>query len=212
MLTYTLYILLVLVCYVGYLYDESAKKRRLNKPILSNILNKVIFLFSFLLAGLRHYSVGIDSENYFDFYETLASTSYQLKWLLEDYNILEPSFLLINLICIEINSSYTLNFLVNSFLSFFILNYFIKNYVAEKNLFWLVFIASGFFFSTFNMVRQMHALMLFIIGIEYALKRNFKHFFWTTILGGSLHYSAYCLMPMYYLVRNLRIKYYITNY
>ena len=152
---------------------QATKKNK-----LSNVF-PIIFVFS-LLAGLRSYSVGIDTVQYVDQFNAISLGRLEYAYGLE------YTFRYICKFLLYINNSPTFLFLVFSFLtnSLIIIRLWdfrkISNFTMMVMCYYCIF-----YFYTFNIMRQMCGVAIIFFATRYLEKGNYLKY----IVGVAI---AYC--------------------
>lgn len=71
----------------------------------------------------------------------------------------------------------------------------------------LLFVISGAFVSSFNIVRQYLSIAIFLYSIQYIISGNFKKYFFWIIIASTIHNSAIILIPVYFIRKiNMNLK------
>ena len=157
---------------------------------------KVSFILIFLFLALR-YDFGNDYQAYLEFFHRLSSQKYLTQI---DFIQFEPFWVLLNFSFKNLGF-FSMTIFIAAFTS---ITYYklIKKYVPEK-LYWL-----AVFFYIFNplfmligcsAMRQSIAITLFLISLEFVIKR--KLFLYLLCIGAAslFHYTAVLLTPVYFL-------------
>lgn len=157
---------------------------------------KVSFILIFFFLAFR-YDFGNDYQAYLEFFHRL---SIQNKLTLFDFVHFEPLWVLLNFSFKNLGF-FSMTIFIAAFTS---ITYYklIKKYVPEK-LYWL-----AVFFYIFNplfmligcsAMRQSIAITLFLISLEFVIKR--KLFLYLLCIGAAslFHYTAVLLTPVYFL-------------
>lgn len=166
-----------------------------------------------LVAGLRKYTVGVDTEAYFKVFEALKH-GYK-----ESYNnIQEQGFLTLAYIVMQLTASPACVFLVIAFIT----NYFIMRRLFEEreniSLPIAVFMYfSQYYFMTLNTIRQWIALAIVFYFSKYIgeSKRGNIKFCIAVAVAVTMHYSAIvalaCLVGYYLLVKSKKTSTVLTK-
>lgn len=158
-----------------------------------------------LLAGMRHVSVGIDTENYFDLLSKLRD-GYHSRL----NNIDEPGFLLLSFVVMRLTGSY--NLLITIFA--FIINYFIVKRLFDSKekiaLPWALYIfMCQYYFMSINTVRQWIATALIFYFSKY-IGKSFKgnaYFVIAVAIATLFHKTALlglAILIIYYMLKKSR--------
>lgn len=169
--------------------------KRFNDKFKKYAFITLAFIPLFLVSALR-YNVGSDFASYQNWFN--INNGVYLKY---------PDFAFRNLIFIIkmfTNNSQWL-FVISSFLILFFVFKAARKNNDEYDMIIFLFVALGFYFSSFNGVRQWIASSIFLCSYRFILdKKLFKYLL--CIIGASLfHVSALVLLPFYF-VFNIKIK------
>lgn len=152
-----------------------------------------VFIILFGVSACR-LNVGNDYAKYVEFMHLIACGAY-------DYVPTETGFNGLVKILYEIAGGE--NFLlVFAVFAFFTLWLFLKAMYEQSDSFgwsFFLFMAFGFYFSTFNTVRYYFALALAIYAIKYVLKEEWGKFLLLVLLGAGFHKSMLVAIPLYVL-------------
>lgn len=191
-----IYIVFLLILLV-----ESISSFRLTR---NNALSKFCFsgaLVSFvLLAGLR-YNNGVDYASYKEIYEN-PSELYELK---------ETGFIQLVDLMNRIGLSYQVFVFLFSFVTVWLAFKFIRYYSPYPFLSLLIYFSIGnYYFSTFNAIRQGLAIVIFLNMLELVKQRRRNKYIFLMIINAlCVHFSAFLLIPLYYILNqhiNIWIK------
>lgn len=149
-----------------------------------------------LVAGLRHQTVGIDTQGYVSLTSQLRN-SYFLKL----NNIKEQGFIFLSYLLVNMSDGYTLSLLVYSFITNALIILRLYDYKNKISFTWAVFIYYMlFYFATFNTIRQWIAMALVFFGTRYIGKSNIK-FIICVLVAILMHTTAlfaFFYLPLYY--------------
>ena len=160
-----------------------------------------------LLLGLR--GNGIDYHGYSDQFDYLYSLNYGLfdeNFFNAEYLYSKQNFEFGYLIVLKLCKLFSLNniffFSSIAFAQMFFLDKFIRRFDDNRIKQFLVF----FFFTTlmfvesFNVMRQLLAILIFINLIEYIEKRDLKRYLIYCGLLYFIHSSSFILIPLYFII------------
>ena len=155
-------------------------------------LTVFLFFVVFLFMGLRY---GIGQDYFFTYvpiFESVANTG--------QANGVESGFILLNRICSLFTSDYWLIFLVTAFIFVFFIFKTISQY--ELPYFWVlfIFICGGFYFYSFNVMRQCMTIAMFYYSLQFVHKKKFIPFLLVNMFGFLLHETALLFIPLYFLL------------
>ncbi len=152
-----------------------------------------IFVILFAVSACR-LNVGNDYAKYVEFMHLIACDAY-------DYVPTEVGFNVLVTVLYELAGAE--NFLlVFAVFAFFTLWLFLKAMYEQSDSFgwsFFLFMAFGFYFSTFNTVRYYLALAMALYSIKYVLKKEWGKFVLLVLLGFAFHKSMLVVIPLYFL-------------
>lgn len=171
--------IIVVICILDLQFKMSQRIR--------NILFFSCVALIFLLSAFRSSSVGVDTRQYWSFYQTIDSRSSVFSTEFE----IGFSLLVKVLHCVCKNPQLLL--VVSSFLIVSSTSYFIKT--NSKNIFLslLLFVLYNYWFGCLNLMRQSLALSFILLGYNQLKKNTFKndcYFLLSVLLACAFHKSA----------------------
>jgi len=181
--------------------------------VLANYKNtawglKVSFSFIFLFLALR-YNFGNDYETYALMFNVIGQ--YELNELFDPLPLYEPGWVFLNWLFRDIGF-FAMNAAL-AFLSCIVYYRFIKKYL-DPGYYWLAIFLyifyPGFLLIHSTAMRQAPAIMLFVLSIDYLIKKDGIRYFTCIGLATLFHYSALILFPVYLLIyfnREIRLLY-----
>ncbi len=152
-----------------------------------------IFLILFAVSACR-LNVGNDYAKYVEFMHLIACDAYNYVPTEAGFNALVAV-----LYRLAGNENFLLVFGVFAFLT---IGLFLKAMYEQSDSFGLsffLFMAFGFYFSTFNTVRYYLALALALYSVKYVLKKEWVKFLLLVLLGSTFHKSMLVVIPLYFL-------------
>lgn len=187
-MSYIIYISFMFInMYLIKLYDLSHKTIK-NKKIILLIVFIIIYIF-----GSIRYDVGSDYSNYVGAFRLIINETrfygpdyFIFEFLSEFFSFSDYGYIAV----FSIYFSFTLTIIL----------LILKKY---NILFWglFTFITFGFFFDTFDRIRQMAALSLFILSLNDIAKNQFLRFFIKILFASLFHVSAIALLPFYFIAK-----------
>ncbi len=152
-----------------------------------------IFLILFAVSACRM-NVGNDYAKYVEFMHLIACDAYS-------YVPTEIGFNALVTVLYEMAGSenFLLVFAVFAFVTIWL---FLKAMYQQSDSFgwsFFLFMAFGFYFSTFNTVRYYLALALALYSIKYVMKKEWVKFIFLVLLGATFHKSMLIVIPLYFL-------------
>lgn len=163
-----------------------------------------------LVAGLRHQSVGIDTEGYVKHIIQLRN-----GYLPKLNNISEQGFIALSYILAKLSDGYTLALLVYAFITNALIILRLYDYKNRISFIGAIFIYYMlFYFATFNTMRQWIAMSIVFFGTRYIgdnIKSNIKYmlFVLLAVLMHTTAIFAVFFVPLYYFSfrsRNMKEK------
>lgn len=152
-----------------------------------------IFAVLFGVSACR-LNVGNDYAKYVEFMHLIACDAYS-------YVPTEAGFNALVTVLYELAGGE--NFLlVFAVFAFFTLWLFLKAMYEQSDSFgwsFFLFMAFGFYFSTFNTVRYYLALAMALYSVKYVLKKEWGKFILLVLLGSAFHKSMLVVIPLYFL-------------
>lgn len=198
------FILLFAIHHITAIYRDS-KKNRLIETILC-------FIVLWLVQGLRHESIGIDSrEAYLPFFDMIEGDSlFDFK---ESYFAFEPGFVFLSkLIRSVISSNPQIYILTCSFISIAPLAYLFYKYSSNISFSFLVFATLILYHFGFSGIRQAIAIAITCISFEFIIRKKLLLFLGMIFLASTIHTSALFFMvtyPVYWFLKLDRQKLFI---
>ncbi len=171
-------------------YRGTGMSRR---QVLNGLCLFTVFMVLFALSACRM-NVGNDYAKYVEFMHLIACGAYE-------YVPTETGFNLLVAVLYRLAGGE--NFLlVFAVFAFFTLWLFLKAMYEQSDSFgwgFFLFMAFGFYFSTFNTVRYYLVLALALYSIKYVLKGEWGKFILLVLLGSLFHKSMLVVIPLYFL-------------
>lgn len=189
------YSILIVLCVILYILQ---KKEKISNKI--NILYWILITLLFIVSAFR-YNVGQDYEHWTDVYNWIMNGEKGGNYVEIGYRYLNK---LIQLI--PFSNAYVLFFITSAFIIYGF-GYVIFKDVEKKYWFLAVFmfIGSGIFFASLNLVRQYIAVVIVAFGIISLKKNKYICFIASVILAALFHTSAlimFAFLPFYLIFRN----------
>lgn len=177
-------------------YREYKLKKRSGARILTG------FIFVFFI-GLRGF-VAYDWMNYYPMFENMSNMSivdlfdYVDVGVDGEVQIIEPGFLAYMLGISKLSGEYAAFVLISSLLDFVVIDYFFCRYSTNYSLSVLVFFALSLS-AEFDLMRNMKAIMVFIIAIRFIEERKLLPFLLLCVIGISFHKTYVFFLPFYFI-------------
>ncbi|EPF45818.1 hypothetical protein HMPREF1222_02448 [Treponema vincentii F0403] len=151
---------------------------RLDKKILK-ISVLLLILLLVMISGFR-YGIGTDYYTYEYIYNNIAESSY-----------VEPGYRYVNIALKYLGCSYATSVLFFAFVTNVLLIYFIKQYSIDFVFSIVLYVLFNYYFISFNAVRQMVAIAIFLAGIQFVFKKQYLRFLLITACAALFHYSTF---------------------
>ena len=152
-----------------------------------------VFLILFAVSACR-LNVGNDYAKYVEFMHLIACDFFNYVPTETGFNVL---------VAVLYRLAGDENFLlVFGVFAFFTIGLFLKAMYEQSDSFgwsFFLFMAFGFYFSTFNTVRYYLALALALYSVKYVLKKEWGKFLFFVLLGSTFHKSMLVVIPLYLL-------------
>ena len=180
----------------------SRSSRSKIKTRLNTIYILVSLIILVVISGFR-YNVGQDYIGYAFYYNEQPFLDESIGMEIE-YGFI----LLVNLLNgLELGVwSY---FLISALITYTLLFYSFKRYRHLLYLGVFFFITYGFYFFTFNGVRQAIAMSALGASMIFIQKRQLIPFLGTIFLGGLMHKSLFLFFPLYFFINRIKLPPYV---
>lgn len=177
------------------------KNRNLSKKIFL-LLNFIPIIF---IAGFRDITNGRDTFMYVNIYNTIKDTDW--NYIFDVIPRIDKGYLLINKLISLLNVDYTGFFLIISFITYISLAIFFYKYSSNVWMSVYLFITNLYIYDPFNIIRQMLALSVILIGLDLFFKEKYKYFILVIIIASTIHLSAFLfLLLLLFKVKNNSIN------
>lgn len=173
-------------------FNRDNRSYSKNKKIYCFILGSLLFL----IGGLRHSSVGTDSQNYVYMF-TLASNM-SLENTLNFFGK-EPGFFGMLKTLTLISDDYQIMFIIISFIYAVSVSRFIYTYSSNPMASFLILIPMSYFAFSLSGLRQTVSLSIIFFSIKYIINRKMVKFTLIVLLASLFHQSALLFLPAYFL-------------
>lgn len=161
------------------------------RPLL--LFSVIIMLIFMLVSGLRS-GIG-DTGMYKHLYGML-----QQGTVPEDSY--EPGFIFFLDCLANISKNPQFMIIVTSIITQGLNIWFLRKYSSYFELELFMYIASGYFLTIMNGIRQGLAASLLLLGTNFLIKRKFFSYLIMTLLISTIHTSALVMIPVYFIVNN----------
>jgi hypothetical protein len=172
------------------------------RVIAFSILQKYLLFFILIFfMGFRGF-IYYDWPGYFSVFSKAPSFFDGIKSIKSFLSGIssEKVFLLLIIFCKTISSSYFFFTLVSYIIDYCILYYFFKRYISDNMIMGFVFffIFRGFFLEM-TLLRNIKAIMIFLISVKYIEERKIIYYFCIYIIGALFHVMALLFLPLYFI-------------
>lgn len=179
--------LLALIILLGAIFvRENQKKRKIYFLILC-------FILFTLVASLRSFSVGTDTNNYVSLYGSIALLDWNQLWDYSSAENVEFCYVLYNKILSAISHDPRLLIVTSSVITNAAMFLFIGRNSKNVLISFIIYLTFLIFFETMNTMRETLALAILLFGFEVLKRRRW----WCTLLfllffalAVSFHYAA----------------------
>ena len=171
----------------------------------------VVFLF-LLLYFFRGMEVGKDTRNYrilFELIQTvdikklILQSSFEKHSNVHEYlSYTEPGYLILNKLgSIIFSGSFRLCLFSFCAFEIIILFSFVYRFVEYPWLSVVLWICMGFLGYSLNLTRQMIAVSFTVLAFQCIQERKLLHYLVLVLLAGTIHTTAFIILPMYWIIR-----------
>ena len=170
-----------------------------SSKVLNCIFIGIALLLPALLAGLRNSSVGTDTINYVNMFES-AKAFNSITTVLQNINVEKGFVGLIYLISRFTNNVFWMLFLCELLTCFFVWKAIDDNVSDQHKVFSMALYYLLFYSFSFNIMRQMIAMSIMLFSYRYIKKRELFKFLICVVFAYTFHKSAvigFLLYPIY---------------
>lgn len=197
----------------SYILDNQGSVLRKKRACVVATINCI------LMSGLRHISIGADTLNYVYIFKNVLATSWE-----DIYNTIyqkyvfgfgdrDPAYLLLQKIFQIFSQDYRVYFFFVALLYFIPLGIALYRHSTDVVMSYVLFISLYFgFFGTTGIRQTIVSGIIFYFGVELILKRKLFLFLLLIILLSTIHGSAICFIPFYWLSRIKIDKFTLISY
>lgn len=208
MIIYLLNIVILTIAYIS--SREKEVRYAKDKYCSGNLFFCIIASLNWiLLSGLRHISIGADTEAYKNMYEQIANTSwtnilnmFKQRYIQNMISTKDPGYSLIEKCFQQISLNYRIWLIAIAILFFASMGIWLYRY--SSNIYFSYILFSCLFYSFFAITghRQTIATALVVmIGTQLIEKRKLIPFLILIVIAYTIHASAICFLPFYWLSR-----------
>lgn len=162
-----------------------------------NIILCLIWLLQFgLIAALRADTIGTDLPTYKEgFFEFVAGSDRLTSrtW--------EVGYVLINKLVMFVSGNFNMLMVLCTLITLGFVVYNIYQISPGPCFGLFLYISLGYYYASFNMLRQSLAIAISLFAYKYLLKRVFVKYMIIILFASIFHYSALILIPLYFIVK-----------
>ena len=152
-----------------------------------------------VLAGVRGYTVGADTEIYLNAIDYCAEMS---EFVLSKAGKVRPfnfeiGYFGLMKLCNLFGIGKTGFLFIVAIVIYLPVFYFIKRFSSNAYLSILCYFAFGFFSYSLGIFRQMIATSILLLGLRYVIERRFLNYVFVVVLASFFHTSAVCGIALY---------------
>ena len=206
------YLLNILIVTVAYLFPVTLGGSRTDIE-KENLIRKRVCVVGticwIVLSGLRHYSVGDDTQSYGVRFETVKSTSWGNLWerVVDKYilgveGVKDPGYPLFQKIIQIFVKDYQVYLVLVAALFFIAFGIFLYKFSQNPYIGYILFSSLFYSFFAITGTRQTIATaFVVLIGVHLIRKKKLVAFVLLTLLASSIHMSCLCFLPFYFISR-----------
>jgi hypothetical protein len=167
--------------------------------VINNNFHKKKYLIAatvilIVIAGLRHYTVGVDSMQYYYSYRMIAG----LPWSRIFDTRYEAGYAVFCKLLSLLSKNPQFLFFITALFIDGVIAWFIYRYSPNYWMSIYLYISMGFYYNTMNILRQSLALCIILLGLPLLLKKKRIWFLLIVVLAAQFHSSAWIalLLPL----------------
>ena len=168
------------------------------------------FLFFFGLRGF----VYTDWVNYHYYYQQLSTiwqggllSVFSPQFLAPDTAVsIDFGFTLFSVLIKSLGANYFFWIFINTFIDVLLLNAVFKRYSKYYVLCFIAFFAFGGIEIGFNLMRNIKAVLLFLLSLQYLQERKLLPYVLLNMLGMCFHISSVLFLPLYFVLHRAYSK------
>lgn len=155
------------------------------------------FLCMLLLSGLRSEAIGKDVGNYVSLFKSFRHIDLEAVFTFRGYVRPDYGYYIITKFISVLSNNTNFFLFIIAFLTLFLFSYFIYKESTLPGLSVFLFISTGFYMGTFNIMRQYLAMSVLYMSIKYIRERKFLSFLIIVILASTIHPSSLFFLILY---------------
>ena len=196
----------LLIVFLGILLMN--KQFKVGNRLYENGGNNVYFvLITVLLIYISSFRGDFTSDysGYIDIYNRFGSITLESILKRDLFAYPEKGYLLFQYIVKHVFNDVIYLFIASSIVIVISNTYHIRKYTSNLLLGFIAFVELGTYYTSFNVMRQILAVSVVLMGSKFLYERKPVRYFLFVIAGGLIHTSAFYMIPMYF-VLNLKLK------
>lgn len=168
---------------------ENINEKRYNAFLDFLVGSKFLIIFAMIFfATFKAVGVGLDTENYFKYYEELRTG--QAVFFEFTSSSFEIGYVFLNSILVFFNLSFVFLQFTIALITAVCFSFFIHSLSQDKGMSYFLFIALGTYAQSFSLYRQIISMSLVAVAIVMLFKNKYLWFVLLTLLAFSFHSSA----------------------
>lgn len=179
-------IVLLILSVLSFLFKRESAHKQLA------VLSMIVFVVFFCFRGY----VQTDTINYYSLFERLPNI---FKGILYEPNY-DKGFLVYMGVIKSFGFNYNHFIAISSFIDLILLTILFRQYFSYQYYPFFIFlflVFSGLDYG-FNLMRNIKAVLLFLISVKYIYSRNIGKFLILNLIGLSFHWSSIIFFPLYF--------------
>jgi len=164
----------------------------------------IVVFFLILIATLRSFTVGVDTNNYLLNYKYDIDL-YKIPQLIKKTEI---GWLYLNVLVKEYFQEFRIILFVSSIITLVPLNYVFRKETKLPLLTFLFYILLFYYFFSFSIIRQAIAVSLFMTSVHFLVQGKQLKFYFYIGLGALFHYSIIALIPIIFILNRINLSYF----
>lgn len=211
MIIYLINIVLLILYKVIFLHESSQRNNK-----IFCILASINWI---LLSGLRHLTIGADTIKYGYIFEQAQNISWSTLWN-ERVNIFihgsmgkDPGYIVFQKLFQLLSTDYRIYLILIAVIFTVPLGIWIYRYSHDPFMSFLIY--SSLFYSFFSItgIRQTIATAIVVfVGYEFIKERNIWKFILLVLIASTIHLSAMCFLPFYFITNKKLTNKYLVLY
>ncbi|MEN6452769.1 MAG: EpsG family protein [Prolixibacteraceae bacterium] len=188
-------IFLIILFFAAHDYD-----RQMNR-FTGNMAYLLLFLIFWLLAGLR-YETGVDWPGYIKFFNKTESIEKVIGNASGSFMKTEFEFgyVLLNSILKTFTDNVQWLFLLTALISSLMLFSSLRKYSEHVFVSLMIYFGTVYFILDMSGIRQCIALNLFLLSLDFIIKRQFLKYLLAIGIASMFHITSLLLLPLYFIL------------